>query len=91
MDRFHGPIRGLRPTGWDFRQRHVSESCVSGPKKIRLHGKLALSRRPDARFVTLLVEDDGPGLTEEQAESMLLPGQRLDETVPGFGCGLARA
>jgi signal transduction histidine kinase len=55
------------------------------------HGKLALSRRPDARFVTLLVEDDGPGLTEEQAESMLLPGQRLDETVPGFGFGLARA
>jgi short-subunit dehydrogenase len=21
MDRFHGPIRGLRPSGWDFRQR----------------------------------------------------------------------
>jgi signal transduction histidine kinase len=40
------------------------------------------------RFVTLVIEDDGPGLTEEEAASMLLPGQRLDEAVPGFGFGL---
>lgn len=40
--------------------------------------------------VTLLIkiEDDGPGLTEEQAQAVLKRGVKLDEKVQGSGLGL---
>lgn len=37
----------------------------------------------------LLVEDDGPGLTQEQRAHALKRGARLDEAAPGSGLGLA--
>ena len=41
-----------------------------------------------ARFV-VMVDDDGPGLTEAQREKVVKRGQRLDETKPGSGLGLS--
>jgi signal transduction histidine kinase len=41
-----------------------------------------------ARFV-LTVEDDGPGLSEEDRKRVGERGERLDESVPGSGLGLA--
>ncbi|HKQ45071.1 MAG TPA: sensor histidine kinase [Rhizomicrobium sp.] len=41
--------------------------------------------------VRLTVEDDGPGLDDWAAEQALVRGQRLDETGPGHGLGLAIA
>jgi signal transduction histidine kinase len=41
-----------------------------------------------ARMV-LTVEDDGPGLTPEERSRVGERGERLDESVPGFGLGLA--
>src|SRR3546814_14439972 len=40
----------------------------------------------DLLFLT--VEDDGPGLTPEQAAIVAPRGARLDETTPGWGLGL---
>ncbi len=37
----------------------------------------------------LMIEDDGPGIPEEQAREALRRGRRLDETKPGTGLGLA--
>lgn len=37
----------------------------------------------------LAVEDDGPGLTEEERWEAVKRGRRLDETVPGTGLGLS--
>ena len=37
----------------------------------------------------LTVEDDGPGLSEEQRSEAVKRGRRLDETVPGTGLGLS--
>ncbi len=37
----------------------------------------------------LTVEDDGPGLTEEERSRVGMRGERLDESVPGSGLGLA--
>jgi len=34
------------------------------------------------------IEDDGPGLTEEEAQKVLRRGVRLDEKTPGSGLGL---
>jgi signal transduction histidine kinase len=49
---------------------------------------LARASRSDA-MVSILVEDDGPGLTPEQRSQVLRPGERLDEAAPGFGFGLS--
>ena len=37
----------------------------------------------------LAIEDDGPGIPEEEAREALKRGKRLDETKPGTGLGLA--
>jgi len=43
----------------------------------------------EGRWVLLQIDDDGPGLSPEQVTHLLKPGQRLDETAPGFGFGLS--
>ena len=37
----------------------------------------------------LTVEDDGPGLTPEQRQTVIRRGERLDESAPGSGLGLS--
>jgi signal transduction histidine kinase len=39
--------------------------------------------------LAITIEDDGPGLTEEQRRQIGKRGQRLDETKPGTGLGLS--
>ncbi|KAA5598235.1 sensor histidine kinase [Blastochloris sulfoviridis] len=41
------------------------------------------------RFLRVVVDDDGPGLTADQRALVARRGQRLDETRPGSGFGLA--
>ncbi len=43
----------------------------------------------EGRTVRLQIDDDGPGLSAEQLPQLLQPGQRLDESAPGFGFGLS--
>lgn len=43
----------------------------------------------DAASFAMTIEDDGPGIPEEQAREALQRGRRLDETKPGTGLGLA--
>lgn len=53
---------------------------------------VTVARAPEdeqPRLFTLVIEDDGPGIPEEQTREALTRGRRLDETKPGTGLGLA--
>ncbi|WP_088348521.1 MULTISPECIES: ATP-binding protein [Rhodomicrobium] len=43
----------------------------------------------NTRNLTVLVDDDGPGLPLSELESVVRRGKRLDETKPGSGLGLS--
>jgi signal transduction histidine kinase len=55
-------------------------------------GKIAITmlaeRTPTAFALLIRIEDDGPGLTEAEAQKVLRRGVRLDEKTPGSGLGL---
>ncbi len=40
-------------------------------------------------MLEIVIEDDGPGLSEEERREAVKRGRRLDETVPGTGLGLS--
>ena len=46
-------------------------------------------RKEGTARLTVVVDDDGPGLTEAQLARVVKRGQRLDETKPGSGLGLS--
>ncbi len=50
---------------------------------------VSAERRAGAASFTVLVDDDGPGLTAEERAKAVKRGQRLDETKPGSGLGLS--
>jgi signal transduction histidine kinase len=49
---------------------------------------MVAERTPAQNYLVIRVEDDGPGLTEAEAEKVLRRGVRLDEKTPGSGLGL---
>ncbi|WP_291201927.1 ATP-binding protein [Hyphomonas sp.] len=49
--------------------------------------KVTVSDTPQG--LTIIVEDDGKGLSEEEREAAMKRGVRLDETTPGTGLGLS--
>ncbi len=54
------------------------------------HGAVAVrASEGPGRLLSLTIDDDGDGLTPEQIQRVLQPGQRLDESAPGFGFGLS--
>src|SRR5690606_530707 len=49
---------------------------------------MTAERNPSQSYLVIRIEDDGPGLTEEEAEKALRRGIRLDEKTVGSGLGL---
>ncbi|MBA5761572.1 ATP-binding protein [Vibrio sp. 404] len=46
------------------------------------------SETVDSNTISIIIEDDGPGIPEQQLEHVVKRGVRLDETTPGTGLGL---
>lgn len=53
------------------------------------HARVLVRVKADGKMLVLTVEDDGPGLTQEEQAKVGARGERLDESVPGSGLGLA--
>ncbi len=51
--------------------------------------QIRISARSASGSVLLVIEDDGPGVADDAHASLGRRGQRLDESVPGHGLGLA--
>ena len=49
---------------------------------------MVAERNESATMLLIRIEDDGPGLTEQEADKVLQRGVRLDEKTPGTGLGL---
>lgn len=53
--------------------------------------RVVVRSKGDGNSAVLEICDDGPGIPEEQMMSLGTRGQRLDQTLPGHGLGLAIA
>ena len=51
--------------------------------------RIQVDGRPRGGMAVFTVEDDGPGVPDEEFERILQRGERADTTVPGTGLGLA--
>ncbi|MFY9291771.1 MAG: ATP-binding protein, partial [Methylorubrum rhodinum] len=60
----------------------IDNACRWARSRVRIRAERS------GTFVELHVDDDGPGLTPDQAAHVLQRGRRLDESVPGDGFGL---
>ena len=61
----------------------TDNACKWAASRVVVSGK-----QQDMRLI-INIEDDGPGIPEDQKDAVLQRGRRLDETVPGSGLGLA--
>jgi signal transduction histidine kinase len=60
----------------------LDNACKWARKRIKVHGEC------DGQGLSILIDDDGPGIPKQRLAEVLKRGQRLDETKPGSGLGL---
>lgn len=90
-------IRVEIPTGMRFRGERqdfeemvgnlIDNACKWANAEVRITGR---TTEEDGRLrLKLLIDDDGPGLSEDVRNDVLKRGRRLDESKPGSGLGLS--
>jgi signal transduction histidine kinase len=65
----------------------LDNACKWARSAVRVSGSTSAGGSPGR--LQLCVEDDGPGIDDQACTAVLQRGLRLDESVPGFGLGLA--
>ena len=77
-------FRGERQDLQELLGNLMENACKWAKRRVRVSaGATGLGQ------MVVVVEDDGPGLPEDQREAALLRGSRMDETTPGSGLGLS--
>ncbi|MBF0666122.1 MAG: sensor histidine kinase [Brevundimonas sp.] len=77
-------FRGERQDLQELLGNLIENACKWARRRVRVSaGATGLGQ------MVIVVEDDGPGLPEDQREAALQRGSRLDETTPGSGLGLS--
>jgi len=77
-------FRGERQDLQEILGNLMENACKWAKRRIRISaGPTHLGQ------MVVVVEDDGPGLPEDQREAALQRGMRMDETTPGSGLGLS--
>ena len=77
-------FRGERQDLEDLAGNLMDNACKWARSTVRARAEAS----PEGRL-SLVIEDDGPGLSEQERERALSRGERLDERAPGAGLGLA--
>jgi signal transduction histidine kinase len=83
-------FRGERQDFEEMAGNLLDNACKWASRRVAV--KAALDNMPstDSRpWLTVVVEDDGPGLPPAERGEALKRGRRLDETKPGSGLGLS--
>ncbi len=76
-------FRGHREDLEEILGNLMENACKWAASRVRV------AAREDREELVILVEDDGPGLSPEQAAQASRRGKRLDEMAPGWGLGLS--
>ena len=77
-------FRGERQDLQEILGNLMENACKWSKRRVRISaGATGLGQ------MVVVVEDDGPGLPEDQREAALQRGMRMDETTPGSGLGLS--
>jgi signal transduction histidine kinase len=76
-------FRGERQDLEEMTGNLIDNACKWAASRVRVR-----CAKQGARL-TITVEDDGPGLTQDERAQVGERGERLDESVPGSGLGLA--
>ena len=83
-------FRGERQDLQEMVGNLLDNACKWATSRVSVEVALARRSGPSGRdLVSIVVDDDGPGLTQAQRAEVLARGKRLDETKPGSGLGLA--
>ena len=67
----------------------MDNACKWCRERVRVAVTVEDGRAAGGESLTLTVDDDGPGIAEENRAKVLERGVRTDEKVPGHGLGLA--
>lgn len=78
-------FRGERQDLMEIIGNVTENACKWCRSKVRID--VAIAEAP--RWLRIVIEDDGPGLSADQHAEALKRGARLDEQTPGTGLGLA--
>lgn len=74
---------------WAKSQVHCSIETNTWAENKPQAQKTKQKSRPTPQMLSVIIEDDGPGLSKEEQQEVRKRGKRLDETVPGSGLGLS--
>ncbi|WP_298744808.1 sensor histidine kinase [uncultured Brevundimonas sp.] len=77
-------FRGERQDLQELLGNLMENACKWARRRVRVSGGAT-----GLGQMVVVVEDDGPGLPEDQREAALKRGSRMDETTPGSGLGLS--